>query len=450
MSNTSTIHIKTDFDCKVYDYGQELGTTKADTYFHVELRKGEHELTFAFAEDNSISKNINYIVEDADCDYKLVVEIAEELCKKAKEYYDSKNYPKAYSLFSLAAEKGLAEAQCQLGILFETGKGIEKDYLKAEEWYNKACNQGHSEAMYNYGRLFCETKDDKAKAFHYFQLSAEKNNLDALVCLGCCYREGYGTSINFDKTIELTMKAAEQNCARAKDAMGLYFKKGIGVEKNLTKAVEWYAKAAEQGYAKAQYNLGGCYYRGTGVEKNLIKAVEWFNKAAEQGDAEAQCNLGICYHKGLGVKKDLAKAMEWFTKAAEKGNATAQCNLGICYENGYGTEIDQTKAVEWYTKAAENGNAMAQYNLGICYENGCGVEKNLRKALELYEKADIQGCEEGRKRINTMLSKNKAHIHKKHDYFNDWDYGRETWDAMTDGMYGDYPGDVDDYSFLGY
>ena len=161
MSNTSTIHIKTDFDCKVYDYGQELDTTKADTYFHVELRKGEHELTFAFAEDNSISKNINYIVEDADCDYKLVVEIAEELCKKAKEYYDSKNYPKAYSLFSLAAEKGLAEAQCQLGILFETGKGIEKDYLKAEEWYNKACNQGHSEAMYNYGRFFCETKDDK-------------------------------------------------------------------------------------------------------------------------------------------------------------------------------------------------------------------------------------------------------------------------------------------------
>ena len=40
MSNTSTIHIKTDFDCKVYDYGQELGTTKADTYFNVELRKG--------------------------------------------------------------------------------------------------------------------------------------------------------------------------------------------------------------------------------------------------------------------------------------------------------------------------------------------------------------------------------------------------------------------------
>lgn len=32
----------------------------------------------------------------------------------------------------------------------------------------------------------------------------------------------------------------------------------------------------------------------------------------------------------------------------------------------------------------------------------------------------------------------------------DWDYERETWDAMTDGMYGDMPDDFDgDYSFIG-
>ena len=34
---------------------------------------------------------------------------------------------------------------------------------------------------------------------------------------------------------------------------------------------------------------------------------------------------------------------------------------------------------------------------------------------------------------------------------NDIDYAAETWDAMTDGMYGDMPdGFDDDYSFLGY
>ena len=105
MANTSTIHTKTDFDCKVYDYGQELGTTKADTYFNIELRKGEHELTFVFTGDDSISKAISYKVEDADCDYLLIIEIAGMICSKAIESVYFKNYSLAYSLFSIAAEK---------------------------------------------------------------------------------------------------------------------------------------------------------------------------------------------------------------------------------------------------------------------------------------------------------------------------------------------------------
>ena len=39
-----------------------------------------------------------------------------------------------------------------------------------------------------------------------------------------------------------------------------------------------------------------------------------------------------------------------------------------------------------------------------------------------------------------------------HDYdnYDDTDYGRDTWDALTDGMYGDYPGPGVDYDFLGF
>ena len=35
--------------------------------------------------------------------------------------------------------------------------------------------------------------------------------------------------------------------------------------------------------------------------------------------------------------------------------------------------------------------------------------------------------------------------------YDDHDYARDTWDAMTDGMYGDMPDGFDgDYGFLGY
>ena len=38
-----------------------------------------------------------------------------------------------------------------------------------------------------------------------------------------------------------------------------------------------------------------------------------------------------------------------------------------------------------------------------------------------------------------------------YDDYDDTDWERETWDALTDGMYGDMPEGFDgDYSFLGF
>ena len=45
-----------------------------------------------------------------------------------------------------AAEQGDAEAQCELGVLYENGQGVPKDHRKAAEWFRKAATQGHAEA----------------------------------------------------------------------------------------------------------------------------------------------------------------------------------------------------------------------------------------------------------------------------------------------------------------
>ena len=41
-------------------------------------------------------------------------------------------------------------------------------------------------------------------------------------------------------------------------------------------------------------------------------------------------------------------------------------------------------------------------------------------------------------------------ISKKSYNYNRYDMKKDSWSAMTDGMYGDYPGHVDDYDFLGF
>ena len=329
MSNTSTIHIKTDFDCKVYDYGQELGTTKADTYFNIELRKGEHELTFVFTGDDSIFKTIYYIVKDTDCDYRLIVEIAETIYNNAEMFYHSKDYSSAYSLYSTAAELGYVPAEFMLGYCYEYGLGVETNVVKAVEWYNKAAKKGYAKAQYflgysyYYGKAYGKgVERDPVKAVEWYTKAAEQGFTEAQYQLASCYESGVGTKEDQDKALELYTIAAESGYAEAQCALGVYYQFGgfLGRfynEEDPVKAVKWYTKAAEQGYAQAQYNLGHCYECGVGVEKNLSEAAIWYKKAAEQEHEVAQLHLGICYENGIGVEKNLSKAVEWYTKAAK-------------------------------------------------------------------------------------------------------------------------------------
>lgn len=53
--------------------------------------------------------------------------------------------------------------------------------------------------------------------------------------------------------------------------------------------------------------------------------------------------------------------------------------------------------------------------------------------------------------IGEKAPSNSYHNHEhRHQRYGRSDLREETWWAMTDGMYGDYPGHVDDYDFLGF
>lgn len=64
------------------------------------------------------------------------------------------DYVKAREWYEKAAAQGYAAAQNDLGTLYATGAGVPKDYVKAREWYEKAAAQGNAAAQYNLGRLY--------------------------------------------------------------------------------------------------------------------------------------------------------------------------------------------------------------------------------------------------------------------------------------------------------
>lgn len=301
----------------------------------------------------------------------------------------------------------------------------------------KTVENTRAEQIFKQAKSICEGGEngdksliDSHKAFLLFQEAAQMGNAEAQCCLGCCYRNGYGTQVDHQKARFWYDNSSNNGCLRALRHIAITYKEGQGVPQSFEKAVEWYTKAAEQGDATAQYKLGLCYYNGQGVSQSYEKAVEWFTKVAEQGNTKAQIKLkelGDCYYYGKGVPqnyekaagcyfkaaehghtesqmalsdcylfghgvtKNYEKAMEWQIKAAEQGDAWAQYNLGYNYEIGFGVPKSYEKAIEWYTKAAEQGNASAQINLGSCYYNGNGVPQSYEKAVEWYTKAAEQG-----------------------------------------------------------
>ena len=227
----------------------------------------------------------------------------------------------------LRAEQGDAEAQYNLGRMYDTGKGIPMDAVKAAFWFRKAAEQQHADAQHS---------------------------------LGLMYEYGLGVPENDIQAVFWYRKAAEQGHAEAQHFLGHMYDDGEGVPVDDVQAVSWYRKAAEQGYAGAQYTLGVKYALGKGVPMDGVQAVSWYRKAAEQGYARAQYTLGSTYDDGYRVPEDDVQAVSWYRKAAEQGYARAQYRLGVMYFNGEGVPADDIQAYAWVNLAAAQGMERAE------------------------------------------------------------------------------------------
>ena len=61
---------------------------------------------------------------------------------------------RCYSDIERDAKEGDAEAQYQLGVMFEQGKGVKQSFEMAMKYYEKAAKQGNTDAQYNIGNLY--------------------------------------------------------------------------------------------------------------------------------------------------------------------------------------------------------------------------------------------------------------------------------------------------------
>lgn len=82
-------------------------------------------------------------------------ELATRLRESADAYRDFKDCClEAAMFYRAAAEKGHVEAQFELGMMYQLGLGLAKNFFHAATWYRRAAKQGHGAAMLRLAYLY--------------------------------------------------------------------------------------------------------------------------------------------------------------------------------------------------------------------------------------------------------------------------------------------------------
>jgi TPR repeat protein len=205
------------------------------------------------------------------------------------------------------AAKGDPDAEYALGKIYY-GKGTQKNYSIAQEWYRKAAEQGHIKAQYE---------------------------------LGLMNDTGLHIPQNKEEAIFWYKKAAESGSASAQRALGVMYELGLGTQENFPEAIKWYRLAANLGDADAQYHLGFIFYHGrcvlrdslsclnpeNVVEKDYLYALKWTRLSAAQGREFAQNLLGTMYANGKGVSENHIVAYSLFKLAVLNKYAGGQAEI---------------------------------------------------------------------------------------------------------------------------
>ena len=133
------------------------------------------------------------------------------------------------------------KASTGLGLLYHYGIGVDKDYKEAIKWLEKANSffQNSSDIEYELGLIYLEggngIEQDYGKAKDFFEKASKHGKIDAFYQLGCIYRD--------NKQYEKAMKYFEE----ATDKKHLEYYYGLGVQQNKEKARYLFYKSSKQG-----------------------------------------------------------------------------------------------------------------------------------------------------------------------------------------------------------
>ena len=232
------------------------------------------------------------------------------------------------------AEAGDAQAQVELGLIYEAGEVVTQDDRAAFMWIERAALAGHADGQFYLGWLYANgygVDKDNLQAFLWFEKAGRQGHADAR-----------------DQRTLLLPELTPDQLSQARAALGSVDTSGIERERKeeaaIAKVVDeigWEFPALRRAYNQRRYDV-----------------VPLLTQLARNGQEDAQNLLGYHVRRLAAANPEdetlPREAFRWFLEAARQGYPAAQYNLGNCYLEGFGTERSAANAVRWFAMARDN------------------------------------------------------------------------------------------------
>ncbi len=316
-----------------------------------------------------------------------------------------------------------------ISLLWEEGKAGRRDLIKAFHLQrvstegqerallilNKACKEGVAEAQFLMGNAFkigeFGLAADPEKAFEWYEKAAEQKHPEAMLLVSESYEKGQGTEKNTEKAVS-TLRAAVDIPApspRALVAWGNRLIEGRGVPQDRKGALTCFERAESLEPQSATVQLAQCYEKGWGTGRDAYKAGEhYFHarlfdkmkplllKAIQEGKPAAMLLLA---EGNLGVGR--AKSAESvLLEARKQGVEGADLALGKLYLSQHPEEfmMDGPSDPDAPQQAAHHKTDKRAWRTGHAQEDRPGsgepFDFNPKKALPHLRMAAARGSRE--------------------------------------------------------
>ena len=212
----------------------------------------------------------------------------------------SQDYVKSTQFFQKAADQGYADALYQLGVYKMHGFGCPVDWEAALAYCKAAAEKGCADAANEVGYIYDRgehgvTKDDE-KAFEWFLKAAEMNHTEAIRYVIGAYHDSLVEGEDRDRFMYWVGKGIGLNIPEVYLQIGFYMYQ----DENYEAAFDLFRKASEAGEMVANHFLAFMLIKGLGVNRDIERAFDYLREGA-------YCNDESCLNMLKKIKPDLWK-----------------------------------------------------------------------------------------------------------------------------------------------